>query len=494
MPNLPSRTFCVDCGTFIGSGSSTASPLGKGPYAAATLTAAAVTPPSMSGTGTMTLGSYSLAVQSASARRRVLTVTTSGILAGIVGLMAIYVATSSIDPGPDPAPAAALVVAGTPIPTAAVDGDTESAPRMEDTTPGKVVADPERTADPALEADPELEADPALAAELARPAVPAADAATATVTAPLVTEDDALPEPARAPAEVPREADDPPSEPVAEAQLGEGVRGGLTTATAVGSATGPKATPRQSPVSHNGWVCDGEVQLQDPRGRDWSLGRVSFRVGRGYERVVLHMNRLGPGLGAPSTVTAKAYATSKVRRSVPGVRRPSAGQTTVSLHLSAGIEGNLDVRGYRPSGLQTLKEFSVYPAGRGARQVLVSATAEECFRLRVPAWTEPDPTARNRRDLPRYQVIAATRLHLPWMCVPVLGTQPPGAGTPSRRGDGQSRPLMSAAEASTIEMVAMRTDMRVRPRREARMAPGNMAASDAARIEGSSTHWGWTSS
>ena len=72
---------------------------------------------------------------------------------------------------------------------------------------------------------------------------------------------------------------------------------------------------------------------------------------------------------------------------MPGVRRPSAGQTTFHLLLSDGFEGNLGLRAYRPSGLQRIKEFSVYPAGRESRRVLVSAAGDGCFRLRVPAWS-----------------------------------------------------------------------------------------------------------
>jgi hypothetical protein len=66
----------------------------------------------------------------------------------------------------------------------------------------------------------------------------------------------------------------------------------------------------------------------------------------------------------------------------------------VSLLLADGIAGNLGLRGYRPSGLVDLKEFSVYAGARGSSTVLVSTAAEGCFRLRVPAWSGSGATVR----------------------------------------------------------------------------------------------------
>jgi hypothetical protein len=149
----------------------------------------------------------------------------------------------------------------------------------------------------------------------------------------------------------------------------------------------------------SGWICDGSVRLEDPRGRVWSLGRVSFADGSGYERVVLHLDRIGPGTGAPASITAEAFANSRLRAAVPGVRRPSSGLATVSLHLADGFKGNLGLRGYRPGGLRNLKEFSVYPAGRDSSRVLVSAANADCFRLRVPAWNDRNANLRKAQIL-----------------------------------------------------------------------------------------------
>jgi hypothetical protein len=168
---------------------------------------------------------------------------------------------------------------------------------------------------------------------------------------------------------------------------------GDTADTGVPSVTRPAdgAGRRGAIVTQSGWVCDGTVRLEDPRGRRWSLGGATFRAGPGYERVVLHIDRLGPGNGAAASMTAQALSSGKVRGTIPGVRTPSSGQTTFSLHLAGPIEGNLGVRGYQPNGLRLLKRFSVYPAAGGSSRVLVSAASGECFRARVPAWTATGP-------------------------------------------------------------------------------------------------------
>ncbi len=143
-----------------------------------------------------------------------------------------------------------------------------------------------------------------------------------------------------------------------------------------------------------GWVCGGEVSLDDSRVRAWSLGRVSFRARPGYERVVLHLERAGQGSGAPPSLKAAVVPTTRVRGLLPGVSKPSSGKTTIGIQLDDGFGGNLGLRSYDPSGLATIKEFSVYPAGRDGKNVLISAVQDACFRVRVPAWNDPSDSLR----------------------------------------------------------------------------------------------------
>jgi len=85
---------------------------------------------------------------------------------------------------------------------------------------------------------------------------------------------------------------------------------------------------------------------------------------------------------------------ARVRAEVPGVIRPTSGRTTIALQLADGFTGNLGLRGYRPSGLATITEFSVYPRGRDGRNVLISTTSDGCLRVRVPAWSDPSGSVR----------------------------------------------------------------------------------------------------
>ena len=285
------------------------------------------------------------------------------VLVTAVGLAAVY---GSIVPGqPDrqSLPAAALAVSERPDAADATDSST-----------GPTTV-PDATAEPTPE-----------------PATPRA----AAKTEPAKTEP--TPEPA-----TPRAATPEPTTPEPRI-VASSTRPGVATTAEQPSPAGTNRTDRSraadatarggSSVTQNGWVCDGSVTLEDPRGRRWSLGRAAFRAGPGYERVVLHIDRLGPGNGAAASMTAQALSSGKVRGTIPGVRTPSSGQTTFSLHLAGPIEGNLGVRGYQPNGLRLLKRFSVYPAAAGSSRVLVSAASGRCFRVRVPAWTATGPNTR----------------------------------------------------------------------------------------------------
>jgi len=157
----------------------------------------------------------------------------------------------------------------------------------------------------------------------------------------------------------------------------------------------PLRSPIVDPTSRLGaWVCDGTVRAEDLGRQQWSVSRVSFVPGNGYERVVLHLKRLGPDGGAPASVTAEVFPTSEIREHVPGAGRPAAGQTTVSLHLVNGVRGTLGLRGYRPRGLDTLREFSAYQTTGNSSKLLISVGGEGCFRVRAPVWSDPGASPR----------------------------------------------------------------------------------------------------
>ena len=361
-PNSPSRTFCVDCGTWIGD--SAAAP----PLHATTR----YRPPARARCRSAVRRRHAAPGRQGAAR---LVTVASVALAGIVGLDGHLRGHLSGRRSREPAPAAASWSSATPNPTAA--------PRL----PSE-----QRRLPP-----PPTPAEPRTRASLG------ADTATAETDAPASAAPGA-------------EADQ-----ASHHGRDSGQRG--VTARDQGRRTERRHPQERDAVTRRLGLATARCRLQDPAVANWSLGRVSFR-GAG-------LRARGAPPGPPSVPARRAIDGHgggvphfEGPPLVPGVRQPSAGQTTVSLLLSAGIGGNLGLRGYRPNGLQTLKEFSVYPAGRGARGCSSRprpTSASGCGSRPGPA---PAPTAQGR-DLPRYQVVAATRIHLPWMCAPVLGPRTP---------------------------------------------------------------------
>ncbi len=345
--------FCSECGTFIAVGSKA--------FSRRSPEDGSVAMPAMPG-GTMSLGSYAVAMRRRADRRRVLMGAVSVALVAVVGLAAVYVATSR--GGPADANPAALAAAST-APSVA---QTDEPPLEMGLTAGTLDLG---------EVELEEELDPVLGeGDSAAPEVLDAES---DVTQPEPADDSQVeePEPVVEPAAEPELVVEP--EPVEPEPVVE-----------------PPAEPEPEPaepevedgaVWRNGWVCDGELRLEDERLRDWTINRASFLPGDGYERVTLHLSRIGAGSGEPAAVTVEAMPTARVQREIRGVRQPSAGRTTVALQFHDGVKTDLTVRRYEPNGLRSIKQFSAYPAGGSASRVLISAAADGCFKMRVPAWT-----------------------------------------------------------------------------------------------------------
>jgi hypothetical protein len=348
----------------------------------------------------MSLGSYRVAMarREQAARRRFLMAATSIALVAIVGASALYVAATPARHSDQPDPAAALAAASTASPAIEAPEATSEravlaatvdlpAADLDGTTVGR-----EEASDPIV---PEVDPSTGLARD------PASDDAEGVLSRPgpgAEPESRSGAEPGSGARPAPGAesdtvtADDPSAEPARDAEVAPGSGSGQDTEQP-GTITRDPRSP-ETVVRRNGWVCQGQLQLEDPRGRDWSFTRAAFREGEGYERVILYLDRLGFGAGDPASLTVEAFPTERVSRLVPGVRPPAAGRSTVVVHLADGFRNNLGLRGYRPSGLRTIKEFSVFPAGRSSARVLISTTADGCFRVRVPAWTG---TAKTRK-------------------------------------------------------------------------------------------------
>jgi hypothetical protein len=155
----------------------------------------------------------------------------------------------------------------------------------------------------------------------------------------------------------------------------------------VGAADAPseRSVGPRAPRTRSGWVCDDSVRLADATGRRWTVDRVSFRAMGGHERIVLHLEQDGP-----ASVTATAFGASMASSSVRGssqARTRPAVRHGIGIELAGGIRSGLELRAYRPQGLRTIRELSIYRSGSASR-VLVSVASDGCFRLRAPAWQQ----------------------------------------------------------------------------------------------------------
>ena len=286
-------------------------------------------------------------------------------------MASLYVATSPGRPA-DGNPAALAAASTSP----AVAQTDEPAEEMGVTAGaiGATVVELEEEFDPVL-----TEAEPA-ESEAQKPEPEAQEAEPEPVAEPVAQE----PEP---PAEPIAE---PEPEPIVEPAAEPAIEPTVEEPEPIAEPEPEPAAPEQqdSAVWRNGWVCDGELRLEDELLRDWTITRASFLPGNGHERVVLHLDRVGAGSGEVASLTAEAFPRLEVEGEVPGVRQPSLGRTAIALQFSDGVKTDFSLRGYRPSGLVTVREFSAYPAGSSASRVIISTTTDDgCFKVRVPAWT-----------------------------------------------------------------------------------------------------------
>lgn len=243
------------------------------------------------------------------------------------------------------------------------------------------------------------------ALQLRRPerASPAMAALVSTTHGALATATGAPSEPIdatdAAPASTPHVTDAPPAA-VGPAAVGP---------AAVGPASRPTPAKEQRVVeriatppparSRTGWVCDDTARVTDARGGRWSVDRISFHAMGGYERVILHLDREG-ATGSTGTVSGEAFETASIRSHAPAAARPGSGRKTIGIDLGTGIRSGLDLRAFRPKGLQSIRELSIFRGGPASR-VLISVASDGCFRMRAPASQAGATTAQLIVDVQR---------------------------------------------------------------------------------------------
>jgi hypothetical protein len=125
--------------------------------------------------------------------------------------------------------------------------------------------------------------------------------------------------------------------------------------------------------------------IPDEWGRTWRITTVDFLERGNYERIVLNLERTGKNRSnKPTVATLERMPVSKVTGAVPGATRPKRGRTAFVIQL-AGVREAPNLRGYRPSSTELVRELSIV-RGSGSRTVIISGPRDTCYQMRVPVW------------------------------------------------------------------------------------------------------------
>ena len=115
------------------------------------------------------------------------------------------------------------------------------------------------------------------------------------------------------------------------------------------------------------------------------MDKIEF-LGRGdYERVIIHLDRVGSSRNVRTTqVVVERMPVSALSQAVPNAPKPRRGQTAIVVNLE-GVRQAPNLRGYRPSATNIVKEFSLVRDGR-SRSAVISTSRGTCYQVRVPVF------------------------------------------------------------------------------------------------------------
>jgi hypothetical protein len=154
--------------------------------------------------------------------------------------------------------------------------------------------------------------------------------------------------------------------------------------------TDPQSTAAPSPDQSGTNTSNSCAAVSDPivdeYGRIWEVDRVEFRERGQSERVIVHLERVGNRRNARnSQVVVRRLPISDLGTAVPNAPRPRSGKTATVVDLD-GIRKAPNLRGFRPTSTNIIKELSVVPNG-GSRSVVVSTAKGTCYTVRVPVFS-----------------------------------------------------------------------------------------------------------
>ena len=141
-----------------------------------------------------------------------------------------------------------------------------------------------------------------------------------------------------------------------------------------------------TPSVGSSFTCGNDAEpIRDPFDRTWGVSKISYSTQPGYERVVLHLRRIGearPGRGA--SAIAGRVPTSRIEDFPDSVRPEKEKRRLLRVDL-AGVPEGPDMRGFRLTGLGHVGELSMLP-GKNGKTALLAIDSDACYRVRVPGW------------------------------------------------------------------------------------------------------------
>ena len=133
-------------------------------------------------------------------------------------------------------------------------------------------------------------------------------------------------------------------------------------------------------------TCSGSIfTVPDDWDRTWRVNKVKVENKNGYERVIVTLLRTGRNRSKTDTeARAQRMDVVDVPKAVSSASRPGLGRIAFVVELD-GITDAPNIRGYRPSGVNLVKEISLVKRGNG-RALVVSAPLGTCYQMRIPVW------------------------------------------------------------------------------------------------------------
>jgi hypothetical protein len=158
----------------------------------------------------------------------------------------------------------------------------------------------------------------------------------------------------------------------------------------------PEKTPKPSltnrklvrvPGKPGNATCAASIDpIPDEWDRTWNITKVNFKNENGYERVVLHLDRTGKNRSAkPTKATVSRMSVNKLREAFPKVTRGAKGKVAIVLDID-GIDDAPTLFGYKPSGLDYVKQVWIFKS-KGGYTMTLTAPQATCYQVRIPVWS-----------------------------------------------------------------------------------------------------------